>query len=334
MPPNNTLDYSQYKRWQHCEMDWYEHYVSCTDPTPREGYQDTALSLGSLVHKGLENFRSGNFPYLSEAEMTKLGCSPEFLGQAQLLLAGYIERYPDEDFTTYHLEEPLRFPLTPTVDGLAKIDNYFTITEPVQIEDGLGDTFTLNPGTWIHEYKTKSPQLSLPNYLLSWKVNMQAAFQLLALSANVGTPVAGVLVNILEKPGEYIPKHTCKGCRAVVERASWSPTGEGYACPLCGNIQKLDLSNKSRKERKPNYYRHMVTRTEEELGIARREMEQIADEMEMLRIGAHPLRATERCVHPQYGACQYFSAHSNSLPAKGQEGFVQIDPFAYIGEKL
>lgn len=303
---------------------------------PKDGQQSDVRTIGSLTHSGLENFRRTGSPTIPDSAVAEFGPSPEALAEATQLVQGYVATYPNEHFTKYYCEEPLRFPLHERVDGLAKIDSYFNIAESVSLETGLGDQFTLDPGWWIHEYKTKDASKDIGKYLGSWRMNMQACFQMLALQQVTGEMPRGVLVNVLEKAPKYSPKRTCKACRTQIELRDWQPTGDGYRCPDCGNVQDIDTSDKSKVARVPKFYRIMVQRSLDELERAKVDMLHVANRiLEMDRSYAATgdpayLRRTAACVDQIWGNCDYYAPHSALRSAAGWDGFVSVDALHYV----
>jgi hypothetical protein len=324
------IDYSQWKEYTHCEWKWLEKYVHHTRKARKGGQQEDALTLGSLVHSGLESLRKTGTPTIGPEPIATFDPTPECLAWAQALLLGYTQAYPNEQFTHYYTEEPLTFGLASGGRGLAKIDSYFHLDECVTMESGVGDQFTLTPGWWIHEYKTKDAGRDTGKYVRGWRVNNQANFQLLALWNHVGEKPQGILVNVLEKPKDTQPVRKCPGCEERIELRNWVPTGGGYNCPLCGFTHtKLDTTDRRKVARIPAYYRLMVTRTMDELEVAAREIDRAYTRMQELRAGDPPSRALERCMEFNW-ECDYFEPHSALNDAAGQSGFVQIAPFDYI----
>ncbi len=303
---------------------------------PKEGQNADARTIGSLAHAGLENYRKNGVPTIPAVAVDEFMPTPEAMAEATGLVQAYCATYPAEQFTKYYCEEPLRFALHKHMDGLAKIDSYFNIAEPVTLESGLGDQFVLDPGWWIHEYKTKDASKDIGKYLGSWRMNMQACFQLLALQGVTGEMPRGVLVNVLEKAPKYVPTRVCKGCRERVELRDWQPTGNGYRCPSCSNVQEVDTSDKSKAPRVPKFYRIMVQRNLDELDRARTDMLLVAEEMMAMdrRYAAtgdpSGLRQTNRCVDQIWGNCDYFAPHSAGRSAAGYDGFVPVDALHYV----
>lgn len=328
------LDYSAYYKWCECQFKWYEHYVSQHVRTPPPGHVDTPLTLGSCVHAGLEALRTSGIPEVPQAIIEETRVSPEYAGWANALVQGYAAHYPGEDFPSGHTEEPLRFPLIPDVDGLAKVDYFWEVPEGGQyIADGLGGQLWLEPGWWIKEYKTKDASRNPGNWQQSWRMNPQADFQCHALAAKIGVAPKGVLVDTLEKPKITEPQRTCTKCHQKQDLRSYHPLGGGqFGCPLCGAPNKIPLKDKT--ERKPAFYRFKVLRSPEQLEASFREMQVIAQEMAFIREGSSfPQRRLTECVNSIFGACEYFEPHSALREAATWEGFVKVNTISYIGEK-
>ena len=323
------LDYSQYTTYQRCPLAWAEKYIYSWRRAPKAGQKDDVLTVGSLVHTAMQTLRETGKLDIPQAVVEELSPTTEALAWSRVLALGASLRWPPDLGVRYYCEEPLRFELLEEVDGLAKIDCYFHLDEPTVRENGLGDKFTLSPGWWIDEYKTKTASKSIGDYWLSWKMNAQADFQMLALSKHVGEPVQGVLVNVIEKPKDYQPVRSCKACGAKSEFRYWTPTGEGYQCPQCFATQKLAPPDK--KERPQGvYYRLPVTRTEKQLAHSKAEFTEVAEAMHKVRLRQdEPVRNREQCLG-MYGFCEYFAPHSEGYLAEGYEGYVNvINPVRY-----
>lgn len=330
------IDYSQLDTFSGCELRWWERYRSQYTKAPKLGQKNDPRVFGSITHAALDNFRVMGTPTVSADTMARYDPTPECLQEALQLAAGYVATYPNEEFTKYYCEEPLKFPLHERMDGLAKIDSYFNLAEPVSIEDGLGDRFTLEPGWWIHEYKTKAASKDVGKYVGSWRMNMQPAFQCFALAELVGEKVKGVLVNVLEKPQEYTPKRTCKACRTQIPLRDWQPTGDGYRCPDCQNVQDIDTQDKTKTVRAPKYYRIMIQRTLAELERARVDMLRVVERMLAMDQAyaetgdPQALRRTSACIDQIWGECEYYGPHSALQSAAGYPGFVPIEALEYV----
>jgi hypothetical protein len=345
MNPNPYIDYSQYYAWHKCPAFWYEQSVAKRCSRPPEGQRDDALAIGSLVHAGLQNWQLLHTVEIPQDVVDEIGPTKEALDSCNSMINGYAQTYPFEPWELVRCEEPVRFPLQRTcndptcggnqgdynLDGLAKIDMYFYAEAQTTLESGVpGQTLTLSPGWWIQEYKTKDPQIDLALWMRKWESNMQASFQTLALQAKVEYPVQGVLVTIIEKPKTYEPKRKCKQCVTQYAFDLWLPTGEGtYACPVCGNIQKVAKLKSDPIESAPRYYRQIVTRSPQRLERDQSQILQVAQSMQEMRTGG--LRSwpwqTEACVDPRMKrTCPYFNNHipDHGLPTSEDPMMIQI----------
>lgn len=337
----NFCDFSQYSTFQRCQWLWYERYIRQT-VKERPAQRDDPLTLGGCVHAGLEHLSRYGLVEIPQAAIIELSPTAECAQWARALVQGYAQTYPEEQFQLQTCEAPLRFPAHYAMDGLAKIDKYFYVDAPTAVPSGLGADLWLNPGWWIYEYKTKDASRNTGNWIEQWKVCKQADFQILALQAHLSEPVQGVLVNVLEKPKLYVPKHKCKECQETSERSDWLPVEELWVCPKCGNRQPLTFAKRSDALPQPTYYRILVQRSSAALERSWNEIVQVADLMHRLAkpevAPAVPLMSTEtHCVHSIFGRCEYFSPHSEGREAagwqSGDEKFVQIDAYAYVKEQ-
>lgn len=340
------IDYSQTKAWFKCPWYWYERYVNQRRKR-FEGQRSDAMTLGSLVHNGLKNWAENRLPVIDSFVVDELMPTPDCYGQAQELVQEYVRRYPNEEWKMTRVEEPLNFLLSQCyainlpehrspydIQGLAKIDAYFYNPTQQDIESGIPDyTLSLQPGWWIREYKTKDASRNRANWMKNWEVNLQASFQMLALQATINEPVQGVLVCVLEKPKLYVPKRKCGGCGEMYEMATFLPTGEGlYACPMCGNRQKLK-PYEPKVQHRPDFYRMKALRTQEELVRDRDRITKIAIQMEDMRLGGLEAAVpnSEACVHEWFGPCEYYNPHIQGFDSAEEPTFETVDAAKYVG---
>lgn len=290
------IDYSQYSSWQFCPWHWYERYVLKRRKKWPEGLREDALAIGSLVHAGLENWYAHNDQTIPKEIIERITPTADALGLTRRMVYGYVQTYPREHWELIRCEQPIRFRLINGRDGLAKIDLYFYIAKPTVVESGVeGYEITLKPGWWIQEYKTKSPATSTADFMHEWTTKMQADFQMLALAEHLNSTrivqaaeiqglahskvVNGLLVNVIEKPREYVPRRKCKGCGEYWNYSAWQP-GEGgkFACPGCHNEQALKPVD-SEKYDDAKYFRMVVERTPEQLHRSKGDIQKIAERM-------------------------------------------------------
>src|SRR5579859_184763 len=294
----NHIDYSQYAKWQHCSWAWYERYVLKRQKRWQEGVlRDDALAIGSLTHNGLDNWYAKQDPTIDEETIARIGPTPDALRMCRRLVHGYVQTFPREAWELIRTEQPVRFKLVEGCDGLAKIDLYFHMAETTRVESGLpGYEITLNPGWWIQEYKTKSSFVPTADWMKQWDTNMQVDFQMLALNEMLTDKmlgyiggmevkedypkVNGVLVNVIEKPKDYIPKRKCQKCEEYYAYSAWVVGGDGlFACPICQNRQKLKPVEQRGDEAEPRYFRMIVERSAEQLLRHKKEIREVALKM-------------------------------------------------------
>jgi hypothetical protein len=334
----NLIDYSQYKTFCKCPWAWYERYRECMVPKPPPWQRDDALTVGTLVHNGLENWYKRGVPEIDVGVVEESNPTPDCAVLSQNLVYAYIQRYPSEPWTLIQTEEPVQMPLAAGWNLLAKVDAYFQVDEEIELEDAVnpGQTLHLTPGVWIQEYKTKSQNISRANWMMGWEMNMQASFQALALQYKLGVPVQGAVVNVIEKPRVYIPKRKCKSCGEMYEFASYIPAGEaGYSCPVCGHIQKLN-KYEPKVQPTPEFFRILVHRTQEEL---QRDLKQIMDTafamQNMITTGrdAQPPNR-EACVDARFGPCDYFKNHKYNISVHEDDRMEKKDTSKYMGLEI
>ena len=331
------LDYSAHAAWDTCPALWYEKYVNRLRRRWPPGQRSDALALGSLVHAGLQVWQETRTVEIPQSVVDEVTPTRETYSLAQELVWGYARTYPEELWPLVRCEEPLRFPITPEVCGLAKVDTYFYVPEPTEIETGLGGLrMTLSEGYWIHEYKTKSPYIPSGIYMQAWDTNLQASYQTLALrellrgqGVDPGA-VQGVLINVLEKPRRHVPSRKCRACQESYEFATWVPTGTGeYSCPMCGSRQKLTPLREAQPQIPPVYYRFPVVRSEATLTRHREIIKQTGQEMLWMKGGGLRSAAwrTGKCVDTQWKrACDFFAPHTHGWEAGSDPEIYETAP--------
>lgn len=340
------IDYSAYNTWLQCPAMWYEKYINRRQRRWPKTQRNDALCLGALVHAGLQVWQESHVVAIPDQAIEEFTPDRETWNLALELVFGYARHFPQELWELARCEEPVLFPLVtastefkdvPLLQGLAKIDRYFHVSEPTQIETGIpGQAMILSPGWWIHEYKTKSPYIPIGLFMQSWDMNMQATFQTMALQHLKGAEVQGVLINVLEKPKRYVPKRKCKSCKELQEFATYIPTSTGeYSCPMCGTRQVLTPLKLDTPTIPPTYYRFPVTRTQQELDRWKPQI--IAVGQQMIHMEQHGLESvpwtTRACVDFKWNeVCQYFSHHKNGTSTKEDTEFIDVPEYRGLVE--
>lgn len=340
------IDYSQLSKFHFCPWGWYENYVRGMQPR-YVGQRSDALALGSLVHNGLDNFGRTGKLLIDSTTVSEVNPTTECYQLAELLVAGYIRKYPAERWVMEHMEAAVEFPLLNTLwRGIAKLDRYFFVEEDTTIDAGLpGQTLTLGRGWWSQEFKTKAHGIPRNTWMKEWASKRQADFQLLALIdlldhyphseryTNSSTDtVRGVLVSVLEKPREYTPMRKCKGCGVSYELASYLVSAAGHICPMCSHVQILS-PYKPTVPSNPEFFRMIVTRTPHQLEEARYEISQAAEQMDaMAQEGMHhtPPHRDNCITNRWHRQCEYAEQHISGNRV-AEPTFIHVDPYKYIG---
>lgn len=346
----NKIDYSQLSTFNFCPWLWWEKYNRGMSPR-YVGQRSDPLALGSLVHNGLDNFSKTGRPFLDNATLEEVNPTFECKQLAEMMVAGYIRKYPSERWAVEATEQAVEFLLRDNrMDrdewdwtGIAKLDGYFYVPEDTTIESGLPDLqLTLGRGWWSREYKTKSHGIPRPTWMKEWASKMQADFQLLALQTIIqqqprhmrdDITIRGVLVSVLEKPREYTPTRKCKGCHGSYDLASYLICADGHTCPMCGAVQILKPYTPTVPSN-PEFWRMTVTRTPEQLERSRREIAAAAERMEEYRESGEissELPNRDNCINNKWHReCEFSEQHIAGVPVE-EPRFVKIDPYKYIG---
>src|ERR1700722_14737912 len=108
------IDYSQYSKFLFCPWAWYENYVQGLAPR-YVGQRSDPLALGSLVHNLLDNSSRYGRAVIDDATLAEVTPTPECVALAEVLVRGYLLKYPRERWEVERTEQPVKFPLYPDV---------------------------------------------------------------------------------------------------------------------------------------------------------------------------------------------------------------------------
>lgn len=345
------IDFTQFSTFLECPYLWYEKYVKGLRLVRGGGREDGTRVIGSLVHKGLENYYKTNQLDITQEYIDELNAAPEAVYTARLLLQGYIQNYAGEKLlvSEVHTEEPLQFLLEEPipVPCLAKLDTYGLLETTTQVYNG-GDPVYLEPGYWIVEHKTKAAEFSRSKYAQGWMMNLQVDFQVLALQSHllkrgIQAPVQGLIINVLEKPRNTRPTRKCRKCGEYSDFSTWVVADDGkHSCPWCGATQKLTpLADAASYE--GDYYRIIVQNPIQRRTATLQAITSVWLNMKwMEEIGPNASNTFDlfthmfnyrSCVHPIYGACEFFEPHSQWTGAnEGPLYQVKENPVQYATE--
>lgn len=340
------IDNTQYSAWLNCPLYWYEKFYKGYKKT-QTGQSGSALTLGSMTHSALENYYKNGTVEIDTAIIERLQPTPECFNNAIALANAWVRSRAGEQWGVVAYEEALTFklPYTESWQGLAKLDTYWLVERETLIDDGLGGSIVLKPGYWIRDYKTSSAQ-NRSNVIKSWACNMQADFQMLALGEKVGQEnIVGMLVGVIDKPREYVPKRTCKGCKQQYEFSMYVPVESKYKCGWCGHLQELSpLSKPTGYVKDPDTYYIRVDRTLEDLKTSKDLISGVTSAMEeftrndsylLSLIAGTGVVNTTRCVDMMYGECEFYNAHV--VPGRGVEEdtqYIKADTLGYMRSNI
>jgi hypothetical protein len=276
----------------------------------------------------------------------------------EMLVMGYLRKYPAEQWPVELAEQPLVFPLNNPYpnsldpvyphQGLAKLDGYFYVPEDTTIESGIeGSTITLSRGWWGKEFKTKAHGRRRSDWVKEWQTKRQADFQIIALQHHLASKqdhsyidlvpedilVQGILVCVLEKPHEYKPMRKCEKCKGSYELYLYTPMEHGFRCPACDTVQSLSPYI-PKVPKIPEYFRISIVRSPEQLVVAKQEITEVAIRMERMREQgmASEIPNRDACVNNVYRSeCPYFLPHTYGGSTATDARYVQVDATKYRG---
>lgn len=347
------FDQSQLHTIQECEFKWLEKYVRGLVPTRSTTQaRNDAMAIGSLAHAGLEVFERDGSTTIPQETIDEIRPTPDTLAQAQTLVAAYTTYAERGNWPLMMFEEPLVGRNVGT-DGaiknlMAKVDFAFYVDQPTVIRIGVGEFIgseILQPGYYIQEYKTKDISKDRGSWIKEWQMKPQADFQLDCLAEHIAMnglqpgPVNGILVTVLEYERPRPPMRTCRRCHEKLPFASFLelPSGQ-WQCVLCGRESTLKPVE-HRQESQPLIWKTLITRTQENLNAA---VDNIilwcrrAIDVEYQWGRGNPVQRmnNDRCLTTWGAECDYYSAHSNWMPATAAGGeYVQIDTKKYMARQ-
>lgn len=193
------IDNSAASAFRTCPLKYYESYVRGLDLKPFPGTV-TPLRLGSRVHELLEEYYcelagSPRVPYPASE-------NPALELEAEIIMAGYRAKYPQEDFEIVDIERTIKvqLPNSPHI-YTGKIDL----------------TFRLNGVLNIMDHKTQNRRAT-SNHPKKWAAKDQASLYLWAAERIYQEHVDRFHVNVLIRPSEKLQEGPIFPDRQILER--------------------------------------------------------------------------------------------------------------------
>lgn len=312
------IDFTQFTAFQQCPWHWYERYVAQLGAPQPEAQQDDPITIGSLVHAGIERLLRTGQPAIPD-DVPNVKPSPEALLQAREMLHAYCQAFPADmqKWKVRVLEHPIGH------DIIAKVDALVEVEDTVQLQDGLDGELTITAGLWVLEHKTTSERTPPAAFLRRWLMDMQADFQLIAVQDHFGRSANGVIINVVSRPAPRAATRTCRKCGAATACVAidWARP----ACSACGAPQRW---NPPAPSHPPTVWRFTVTRTPERLLQARAWIRKVADVMEEMRKSGRSaaIPNLRSCVDTWWRACPYLNLHLYG----SDPNLVPINPYTYL----
>ena len=183
------LDNSAAKTFRMCPYAYYESYLRNgtgieLKPMDKEGY--SPIQFGTRGHELMEeHYRTMQINKTLQWDSPYLPSPNENLElEAMMVMAGYVNRYPTEDFDIVDVERTICVPLNEDHEYTGKIDVVYRDREGVlNIMD--------------HKFQMRSAKSNLPQ---QWAARDQATLYLWAAEKIYGEPIGNFFVNVVIRP--------------------------------------------------------------------------------------------------------------------------------------
>lgn len=324
---SQVIDYTQYACWSKCPWLWIERYVRNLRRRRSGDYaNDDTRTIGTLVHAGIEAWHRTKQIGIPESVVIEANPTADALRLCEYIVQQWVRTYEGDNWTVEALEEPLEKRLSADVVIMAKVDSVLRVHEQTALTDGWRhEKIVLEPGVWAQEYKTKDSKIDRNRWMARWQFDMQAVFQTIVGRERWPGEFRGVMVNVIEKPSQYVPRRKCKGCSTLYEYGSYLPAGDGeYNCPMCGLKQKLTALKDKPEFVGAEFYRFVQQPSERQIEQAQNEINKTALLMSSLKTGivgsGNPLYELMihmtmpnrlSCYDTIYGPCEFGQWHVN-----------------------
>jgi hypothetical protein len=298
------LTHSSIAAFKQCRRRYQYRYVDGLELKDRPAYFD----FGSAIHTGLaehyrgakpedavlaiEKYFADNPPAADDAE--RMASWMESLGLAVSIFRNYVARYPQESFKVVEIEKPFELPIVDvrgqTFDGLKLAGKVDGVVE----ENGL----------WVLEHKTASVIDS--RYQRKLTLDAQSMLYLEAMERLYGKRFNGVIYNVLAKSIPEPPAVLKNGSLSKAKAQNTTPELYRMAISDAGlnpddYAEILDYLERNRKQ---YFYREYLTFGTEEREEWRRELWQIAADIERATETGAFYRNTAQCVG--FGTCPFY----------------------------
>jgi hypothetical protein len=299
------LTYSSLAAFKNCRRRYHFRYVEGLEQKERPVYFDfgTAIHLGLAGHyKGVSNgivLDEVDRHFLESAwdeeDQERLAKWMDARRLAASMLRGYFERYKVEPFKVLDVEREFVLPI---------IDVRGEAFESIKLAGKVDAIVEEGGGLWVMEHKTASKIDE--NYLAGLTLDQQSMIYLEAMERVYGKSFRGVIYNVLLKAAPEKPMLLKNG--KLSQSKQQSTTVELYLAAIEEHgLDRADYTEMLEYltcTRRDYFYREYLTFSQEERGEWRRELWQIAADIERAtRLGAF-YRNTGQCVG--YTRCAFY----------------------------
>jgi len=298
------LTYSSISAFKNCRRKYQYSYVDGIELRDRPAYFDfgTAIHLALASHyrgagrlqvlEEVEKYFADNAPAQDESERLQKWIEAREMVTAMYL--NYIQRYPSESFKVLEIEKPFELPIT-DVRG----DKYKDMMQAGKI-----DLIAEENGLWIVEHK--SAKTIDTNYKRRLTLDAQSLIYLEAVERLYQKKFNGVIYNVLAKSVPDKPATLKNGSLSQAKNQNTTPEIYLEAIREGGldEINYKEFLEYLESNRREYFYREYLTFTQEDREEWRRELWQIAADIERAaELGAY-YKNTANCVG--FGTCPYF----------------------------
>ena len=326
------ITYSSIAAFKSCRRHYQYRYVDNLEQKDRPLYFDfgTAVHLALAYHYNgvpvneitiaIEDYFTENAPAQDDAERLQKWIEARDLAVAMYLQ--YAKRYPQESFKVEAIEKEFELPII-DVRG----DPY-----PGLKLAGKVDGVVEENGLWVLEHKTAST-IDV-RYKRKLTLDAQSMIYLEAMERVYGQKFNGVIYNVLAKSIPVMPKVLKRGSLSLDKGQSTTP--ELYRQAIAENgLNEADYAEflaYLEENQKEYFYREYLTFSQEERGEWRRELWQIAADIERAGELDSFYRNTASCYG--FGQCEF--THICEAPDKDfviEQSYVKKDAHSELETK-
>ncbi len=298
------LTHSSIRAFQTCRRRYQYRYVDGIEPKDRPLYYNfgTAVHLALSKHylggkpaeviAAIEQYFADNAPAQDDSQRLQEWADGRELAIG--MFKGYISRYPQESFKVKSIEQAFELPILDVrgveYDGMRLAGRVDGVVE----ENGL----------WILEHKTAKTIDG--NYKRRLTLDPQSMIYLEAMERVLGQHINGIIYNVLAKSVPERPTVLKNGQLSQAKAQNTTPELYRTALAEIGapEANYADFLAYLEANRREYFYREYLTFSQDERAEWRRELWQIAADIERAGELEAFYKNPQQCV--SFGTCPYF----------------------------